>query len=85
MSSDLFKRTRSLLVDHIALLNEHKLGDAHVDDAQAIVDEINILLKSDDIQGLEKHIDDAERKVVSNDLANEILNGKFCVGGNCED
>ena len=61
------------------------IGDTHVDDAQAIVDEINLLLKSDDIQGLEKHIDDVERKVVSDDLADEILNAKFCVGGNCED
>ena len=85
MSTDVFKRVKSLLQAHIELLNRHSIGDTHVDDAQAIVDEINILLKSDDIQGLEKHIDDAERKVVSNDLANEILNGKFCVGGNCED
>jgi len=85
MSSDLFKRTRSLLVDHIALLNEHKLGDAHVDDAQAIINEINLLLKSGEIENIEKHINETERKVVSDDFADEILNGKYCVGGNCDD
>ena len=85
MSQDLFKRTRSLLLDHIRLLNEHRLGDTHVDDAQALVDEIDLLLKSDELKQIEQRIDDAERKIVSEDLAEEILNAKYCVGGNCED
>lgn len=85
MSQDLFKRTRSLLLDHIRLLNEHRLGDTHVDDAQALVDEINILLQSDELKQIEQRIDDAERKIVSEDLAEEILNAKYCVGGHCED
>jgi len=45
---------KSLLLDHIRLLNHHSIGDTHVDDAQAIVDEISILLKSDEIQALEQ-------------------------------
>lgn len=85
MSQDLFKRTRSLLLDHIRLLNEHRLGDTHVDDAQALVDEIDLLLKSDELKQIEQHIDDVERKMVSEDLAEEILNAKYCVGGHCED
>tara|TARA_R110002012_G_scaffold3562_8_gene16664 strand:- start:1683 stop:1940 length:258 start_codon:yes stop_codon:yes gene_type:complete len=85
MSADLFKRVRSLLSGHIKVLNEHAIGDTHADDAQAIIDEIDILLKSDELKEVEKHIDDAERKVVSDDLAQEILNGKFCVGGHCDD
>jgi len=85
MSQDLFKRTRSLLLDHIRLLNEHRLGDTHVDDAQALVDEIDLLLQSDELKHIEQHIDDAERKIVSEDLAKEILNAKYCVGGHCED
>ena len=85
MSQDLFKRTRSLLLDHIRLLNEHRLGDTHVDDAQALVDEIDILLKSDELKQIEQRIDDAERKIVSEDLDEEILNAKYCVGGHCED
>ena len=85
MSQDLFRRVRSLLLDHIRLLNEHRLGDTHVQDAEAIVDEINILLQSDDLKIIEQRIDDAERKIISEDLADEIINGKYCVGGNCED
>lgn len=85
MSQDLFRRVRSLLLDHIRLLNQHRLGDTHVQDAEAIVDEINILLQSDDLKIIEQRIDDAERKLVSEDIAEEILSGKYCVGGNCED
>ena len=85
MSQDLFRRVRSLLLDHIRLLNQHRLGDTHVQDAEAIVDEINMLLQSDDLKIIEQHIDDAERKIISEDLADEIINGKYCVGGNCED
>ena len=36
-----------------------------------------------------KHIEDEiqtkERQLCSEDLADEILNGKYCVGGSCED
>lgn len=85
MSQDLFKRIKSLLQDHIDILNQHRLGDSHVEDAQAIVDEITILLQSTELKNIEDHIDEAERKSVSDDLAEEILNGKYCVGGSCED
>ena len=85
MSADLFKRVRSLLCDHIELLNKHHLADAHVEDAQLIIDELDVLLKSDAVKDIEKNIDEVERKIVSDDLAEEILNGKYCVGGSCED
>jgi hypothetical protein len=85
MSQDLFSRIRSLLKDHVSLLNEHKIGDTHVDDAEAIIEEINILLKSDKAGEIEQQIDVAERQAVSDELANEIINGKYCIGGTCED
>jgi hypothetical protein len=85
MSADLFKRTRSLLRDHVKLLQEHKLGDSHSDEAEAIIEEIDILLKSGEVGNIEKRIDVAERQALSDDLADEILNGKYCVGGNCDD
>jgi hypothetical protein len=85
MSADLFKRVKSLLQDHIDILNQHRLGDSHVEDAQAIIDEITILLQSSELKNIEDHIDEVERKLVSDDLAEEILNGKYCVGGSCED
>jgi len=85
MSADLFKRVKGLLQNHIELLNEHRLGDTHVEDAQNIIEELDILLKSDKAGEIEKRIDVAERQAVSDDLADEILNGKYCVGGNCDD
>ncbi len=85
MSQDLFKRVKVLLQNHVELLNEHRLGDTHVEDAQNIIEELNILLKSDKASEIEKRIDVAERQAVSDDLADEILNGKYCIGGNCDD
>lgn len=85
MSKDLFRRVKSLLKDHVQILNEHSIGDTHVDDAQAIIDEINILLKSGEVKNIENQIDETERKLMSEDLADEILNSKYCVGGSCED
>jgi len=85
MSQDLFARIRGLLQDHVLLLNEHKLGDTHVEDAEAIIEEINILLKSNKAGEIEKRIAVAERQAVSDDLADEIINGKYCIGGTCED
>ena len=41
MSEDLFKRTRSLLLDHIRFLDQHSIGDTRADQAQVIVDEID--------------------------------------------
>jgi len=85
MSQDLFRRVRSLLQDHVRLLNQHSLGDIHVEEAEGIIDEINILLQSDEVKNIEHQIDEAERKLISEDLAQEIISGKYCVGGNCED
>ena len=82
MSQDLFKRVKVLLQNHVELLNEHRLGDTHVEDAENIIEEINILIKSGEAPNIEKRIDVAERQAVSDDLADEILNGKYCIGGN---
>jgi hypothetical protein len=85
MSKDLFKRTRSLLQDHIRILNEHRIGDTHVEDAEAIISEIELLLKSDAVDKIEDQIDEVERMIISDDLAQEILNARYCVGGSCDD
>jgi hypothetical protein len=85
MSKDLFARTKSLLQDHIRLLNEHKIGDSHAEDAQVIVDEISLLLQTDELKQIEQSIDDAERLKLSEEIANEIIHGKYCVGGACDD
>ena len=74
-----------MLQNHVELLNEHRLGDTHVEDAENIIDELDILLKSNKASEIEKRIDVAERQAVSDDLADEILNGKYCIGGTCDD
>jgi len=86
MSDDIFMRVKKLLENHVEVLNKHSIGNEHAIEAQAIIDELKILIKNKAfIKHIEKEIEEEERKMVSDDLAQEILNGKFCVGGNCED
>jgi hypothetical protein len=74
MSNDLFMRIKRLLE-----------SQERTEESEAIIEELNVLLKSDACEKIEHDIDEAERKMVSDDIADEILNGKYCVGGNCED
>ncbi len=74
MSNDLFIRIKRLLE-----------SQERTEESEAIIEELNVLLKSDACKKIEHDIDEAERKMVSDDIADEILNGKYCVGGNCED
>jgi hypothetical protein len=70
----------------VAELNKHSIGNADVEEAQDIIDELNVLIKNKAfIKHLEKEIDEEERKMTSEDIADEILSSKYCVGGNCED
>jgi len=86
MSDDIFMRVKRLLENHVEVLNKHSLGNEHAEEAQDIIDELNLLIENKAfIKHIEKEIEEEERKMVSDDLAQEILNGKFCVGGNCED
>jgi len=86
MSDDIFIRTKRLLENHVDLLNQYSLGNPYADEAQNIVDELNVLIKNKAfIKHLEQEIEEEERKMVSEDLAEEILHGKYCVGGQCDD
>lgn len=86
MSEDIFIRVKNLLENHVEVLNKHSMGDEHATEAQSIIDELNVLIKNKAfIKHLEHEIEEEERKMVSDDLAEEILSGKYCVGGNCED
>ena len=77
MSQDLFGRIKIILEDHVKMLNELKAGDPHAEEAESIIEEINILLKSDKAGEIEKRIDVAERQALSDDLADEIISGKY--------
>ena len=86
MSDEIFMRVKRLLENHVEVLNKHSIGDEHAEEAQAIIDELNLLIENKAfIKHIEDEINEEERKMVSDDIAQEILNGKFCVGGNCED
>jgi len=85
MSAQLFSRLKHYLVAYAEEINKHSIGDKRVEEIQVMVDELSLLLKSDEVQQIEQTIADAERKTVSDDLAEEILNARYCVGGSCED
>ena len=82
MSDDIFIRVKKLLENHVDVLNKHSIGDDHAEEAQDIIDELNLLIKNKAfIEHLEHEIEEEERKMVSEDIADEILNKKYCVGG----
>lgn len=86
MSDEIFIRVKRLLENHVELLNKHSLGNEHADEAQDIIDELSLLIENKAfIKHIEEEINEEERKMVSDDIADEILSGKYCVGGNCED
>jgi len=86
MSEQIFDRVRRLLKDHVEILNHHSIGNPHAEEAQDIIDELDLLIENKAfIQHIEEEIEAEERKIVSDDLADEILSSKYCVGGSCED
>ena len=86
MSKELFNRVRSLLQDHVEELNKNKIGDDHVEEAEEIIAELDLIMSNKHfIEHLEKEIDEEEHKQVSEDLADEILSrGQHCPNGNCD-
>jgi hypothetical protein len=86
MSEQIFEKVRSLLKDHVRILNENSIGNEHAEEAEDIIAELDVLIKNKAfIQHIEEEIEAEERKIISDDLADEILNGKYCVGGSCDD
>jgi hypothetical protein len=86
MSEQIFVKVRNLLKNHVDILNTHAIGDEHATEAQDIINELDILIKNKAfIEHIEQEIEDEERKILADDLAEEIINSKYCVGGACED
>ena len=85
MSDELFSRLRRYLTHYVELLNQHSIGDERVEDIESIIDELKIFLRTDSVKKVEQEINNAERKQMSDEIADEILYGKHCVGGSCED
>lgn len=85
MSDELFSRLRRYLTHYVELLNQHSIGDERVEDIESIIDELKIFLRTDSVKKVEQEINNAERQQMSDDIAEEILHGKHCIGGSCED
>lgn len=86
MSEDIFIRTKRVLQDHVRKLEENNIEDDNKEEAEAIIDELSLLIENKAfIKHLEEEIEREEYRMVSDDIADEILNSKYCVGGSCED
>lgn len=81
---NLFVDIRRLLIKLTEELDDHSIGNEMRDDAQRIIDEIELLLKNKKfIDHIEDEIEEEEFRQVSDDIAEEILT-KSCPNGNCE-
>ena len=85
MRNELFSRLKQYLIAYADEINKHSLGDERVEELQVMIDEIELFLRTDSVEQVEQDIQKAERIQISEDLADEILNSKHCIGGNCED
>tara|TARA_R100000935_G_C2793964_1_gene147299 strand:- start:437 stop:697 length:261 start_codon:yes stop_codon:yes gene_type:complete len=86
VNEELFSKIARLLKHYIELLDKNSMGDTHKVDAEAILDEFNTLNRDVlFVKHIEDEIIDKERKLVSEDLASDILNSKYCGGGSCDD
>lgn len=81
---NLFVDIRRLLIKLTEELDDHSIGNEMRDDAQRIIDEIELLLKNKKfIDHIEDEIEEEEFRQVSDDIAEEILT-RSCPNGNCE-
>lgn len=86
MEHHLFTDIRRLLKDFVILLNEHSIGNKETDEANRIIEEIEIVLKNQElVDSIETKIEQEEHRQISDDLAEEILSrGQKCPSGNCD-
>ena len=86
MEHHLFIDIRRLLKDFVVLLNEHSIGNKETEEANRIIEEIDIVLKNRElVDSIETKIEEEEHRQISDDLAEEILSrGQHCPSGNCD-
>ena len=86
MEHHLFTDIRRLLKDFVVLLNEHSIGNKETEEANRIIEEIDIVLKNRElVDSIETKIEEEEHRQISDDLAEEILSrGQHCPSGNCD-
>jgi hypothetical protein len=86
MEHHLFTDIRRLLKDFVVLLDKHSIGNTETDEANRIIEEIDIVLKNRElVDSIETKIEEEEHRQISDDLAEEILSrGQHCPSGNCD-
>ena len=86
MSDELFTKVAQLLKHYIVLLDKQSFGNTDTIKAQAIADELDLLMGDKKfVQHIQDEIELKERQIVSDDIADEILNGTHCIGSSCDD
>jgi hypothetical protein len=86
MEHHLFTDIRRLLKDFVVLLDKHSIGNTETEEANRIIEEIDIVLKNRElVDSIETKIEEEEHRQISDDLAEEILSrGQHCPSGNCD-
>jgi len=86
VNEELFTKVAQLLKHYIILLDKQSFGNTDTIKAQAIADELDLLMVDKKfIQHIQDEIDLKERQIISDDIADEILNRKYCIGSSCDD
>ena len=86
MEHHLLTDIRRLLKDFVVLLDKHSIGNTETEEANRIIEEIDIVLKNRElVDSIETKIEEEEHRQISDDLAEEILSrGQHCPSGNCD-
>lgn len=84
MPHHIFLDIRRLLMDFVALLDKHSIGNEEREEANRIVEELTILMKDEKfVEHLETEMEQHEHQQLSDDIADEILS-RGCPNGNCD-
>jgi hypothetical protein len=84
MAHHIFLEVRRLLMDFVALLDKHSIGNEEREEANLIIEGLTIIMKDEKfVEHLETEIKQHEHQQISEDIADEILS-HGCPNGNCD-
>jgi len=84
MPHHIFLDIRRLLMDFVALLDKHSIGNEEREEANRIIEELTVLMKDEKfVEHLETEMEQHEHQQLSDDIADEILS-RGCPNGNCD-
>ena len=84
MAHHIFLEVRRLLMDFVALLDKHSIGNEEREEANRIIEGLTIIMKDEKfVEHLETEIKQHEHQQISEEIADEILS-HGCPNGNCD-